>query len=540
MDRGAGRGVDSDTRADTWHRRAIGPAGVLLITLVLAAAVVPLGVAAQSASVSITVEGDTVESGGQVTVTKDPQIGVDLEADAAIETVVLRVNGDTVETYAPDEATASLSPVLDLVDGDNEVTVIMETESDEVVSRTITVTKDDRAPFIRFTAPFETGHHRDVIPNATTVNGTYVTVSGEIHDASTVTHVTITREFTYSHGNVPFFSKDRWDIESPGGSFAQPIFLGDGSNTVKVRVEDSLGYGREYNVNVTVNDTTKPTVDFQLPDESYGSTVPLDGQVDDNSQLDAVSVEVGDHFGPVNVFDGVDAKPERNARSVRLSETVELREGENLVVVTATDLSGNTVEANHTVVYTRSVTPNLRFYRDETAVDGDGTVAVRGIVEDGEITGVTLESVSTDSGEVVDFVRVYDGSIVRQEVEFDETLQLGDGETRVVARYTDSADEEHRRSFLVDRATGTIRWVEPEPAAADSGNESTDGTANESDDGSGDGSSAGGSDAATTTAPPSDDGMMSALPLPGFTGVTAAIAMGVIALLAAVGRRRTD
>lgn len=527
-------GPRSDRARRSRHRRSAVVGALLLGLLLVVAAVLPAGVAAQSASISVTVDGTPVESGGKTTVTADPTVGVDVAADATIESVIVRVNGDTVETYEPGATTFSGSADVALVDGENELSVVVQTE-DGVNSQRVTVTRDDHGPFVRFTSPFETDHYRQVVPNTTTLNNSSVTLAGVLHDASGVSRVTIEREYQYSHANEQFQANARWDLEDPPDAFSQGIFLGLGANDVTVRVVDTFGQSREYHTRLNVTDSVDPTVHFDLPNETHGSTLDLDGEVTDNTQLDDVSVKVAGFGGVQGGFDGIDKEPDPSAARIPLSGTLALQPGENTIVVTATDVAGNTVEAEKTVVYTRSVVPNVRLDEEATTVGTDGTVHVEGVAEDGEITRLTIDAVDADTEEVVDLARVYTGGDVEETVPISTSLDLADGRTRVVVRVTDSNDAEHQTSFLVD-ASGAIRWEEPDAGDGPAANASTGGNetaGNESDAGD-----AGGSTAPTTTTPPPDGGMLGALPLPGFTGVTAAAALAVVAVLAAVVRRR--
>ena len=537
MDRRDGRRAVGDPRADRRPRRSAARTVVLLLALVVvAAAAVPLGVAAQSASIAISVDGTPVEAGGETTVTVDPTVGFEVSADSAIESVIVRVNGDTLATYEPNASTLERSLDVELVDGENEVSVVVQT-ADGVSSQRVTVLKDDQAPFVRFTSPFETGHYRQIVPNTTKVNQSNPKIAGELHDLSDITRITVTRRYQYSHANKQYQSNARWDIEDPSDSFTQQIFLGVGTNEVSVLVVDEFDQSREYTTQVNVTDTQAPDVRFDLEDTVHGSTLELDGAVTDNGQLDTISAKV-EGYGSVNgLFNGVDKEPDESATRVPLSGTLKLQPGENTVVVTATDVAGNTVEVNHTVVYTHSVAPNIRLFEDSTTVEAGNTVHLEGVVEDGEVTAVTIDAVDADSGDVVDLARVYTGPEQTGTVTIEESLDLADGRTRIVVRATDTNDDEHQASFLVD-ATGAIVWEEPEEDDPGTGNESDGGDAsagNESSTGGADGGSA----PATTTAPPADGGMMSALPLPGFTGVTAAIALAVVAVLGLVARRRS-
>ena len=514
--------------------------GVLVVCLAVSAALVGPGVVrAQSASISISVNDAAVSPGGTTQVSTDPRVGVSVTADQAIATVVLRVNGNTIGTFEPGAATFSHSEVPDLNDGSNEFTVVAKTADGSVASQKIVLTKDDRAPFIRFTSPFETSYYRDVVPNRTTVNDSYVTVSGELHDATGVEHITIKRKYPYTHANVRHVSDARWDLSNPSGTFSKRIFLGNGTNEVSIRVEDVLGHSRQYDTEFVVTDDQKPQIDLTLPKTTHRSTLELSGEVSDNVQVDSVTTGVKGVIAAKSLFDGINDQPDESAVRVRLDGSVRLRPGVNNVTVTATDLAGNTVTDYQKVDYEPTVVPVVEFDREATRFTPNGTLQVSGVVTDGKIRQVTVESDDATSGDVVDLAQVYAGPDVTNEVSFSNALALADGRTRIVVRATDSNGDEHKFSFFADPTTKTIDWGQDTSTGsgtqADNGTPTASGTGNETATPTATPTPAKASKPTTTSA---DSGPLSSITsLPGFTGVTAVAALAVVAALAILRRR---
>lgn len=465
--------------------------GVVLVMLlpVIGLLTAPVG-GAEPVSIELTVNDEAASDGEQVLVTSNPHVGMDVSANATIRTVTLRLNGDTVETFEVDSTTFSETYIPELEDGRNEFRVIVDT-ADGVGSRTLTLTKDDRGPFVRFTSPFTTSHHREVVPGSTQVGDSYVTLSGELVDTAGVSHMTITREFTYTHANTEHFAEDRWDIEDPGDAFSQEIFLGSGSNDIRVTVEDHLGQSRTYDFELDVVDEERPAVSLDLPNRTRDDQLQITGTASDNVQVDTVSVHVPGVVSSKHLFDGIDKEPDESAVSVALSGMVTLRPGENPIEVTATDFAGNSVTVTETVVLDTSIEPEVRIDREGTRFESGQQLHVSAVVEYGEISRVTLEAIDVATEEPVDFATIYSGSAVRHTVAIDRSVDLADGRTRLVIRATDSSGTEHQSAFEVDPSTGTLPW----------GQASTD-----------DGTDGGSADREETATPTETDGGDSATP----------------------------
>lgn len=474
---------------------------VVVFLLMVSISAVPTTVDAASPSISLTVNDRSVDGGEEVRVESAPRVRIEVTADAVIETVVVRVDGATEKTYSPGADSFSETLVPELEDGQNQLKVIVKDANGNVETVTITITKDDRGPFVRFTGPFETKGKRSPIPEAADVEDGYVTISGELFDASGVKRIKITRRFEYEFANDVRVAVETYRIRDPGSTFSQEVFLGSGTNRITIQLTDRMGHKRTYETELNVIDSTKPTIDVTLPEQTQAAKVTLEGSARDNVQLDSVKITGQQGSLSKTILTGLGPKPDESRVSVPLETRISLREGDNTITVEATDLAGNTVTESFNVFYERTIAPQIEFKNEGTEFTADGKISVSGVVKNGEITAVTVETIEESSGETVDLVPVYTGSDVKSSVVVTESLETAAGETRVVLRATDSNGEEHLKSCLVDPATETTCFdMESTPTPTPT---------TTTQDGTSDGSTPGGSDGSTptqTATPPSTTG----------------------------------
>ena len=433
----------------------------LVVCLLVGAA--PLAVAASEPTLSVAVDGTTMASGDELVVPENPTLTVNASAaaGATVERVVVRVDDRTVRSWSPGTETVSKRFTLDLPNEPQPVQVVVTDAAGRVTSTEVTVERDQVAPFIGFAEPFETGPFGSP-PDEMTVSDSRVTLAGNLTDAVGVRFVRITREH---HVEEPFgyrvVSRTR-TIRDPGESFTHELALGPGENTVRVVVQDRFGNSRNYQLELVVSDATDPTLSFdEMPGRTSSSTVFLNGTATDNVQVDTVSYAVFDQVGrrSIVVGQGREIDPERNR--LAFSRAVELRPGPNRIVVWATDTSGNEVQELVVVDSVRNVVPTLSLDADRTHRTGDGTLHAYGAVRDGRVTSVSVETVD-ETGSVVDFEQVYDGTDVWNDIAFDEELTLaGTGETTVVVRAVDVDDTEHVTSYVVPGQSADAGGDEP-------------------------------------------------------------------------------
>lgn len=433
--------------------RPSGP--VLLALLVLASTATAGSVGAASApSIAMTLGGSTVGDGDQIILGSDPVLQLNVSADAALETVVVRVDGGTVHSASPDARTYHVELPLDLPTGDSDVKVIAKDTAGGVTSSTVHVLKDNRRPVVHFSAPFETTGGDP--PDNTTVTDGYVTVAGEIVDHTAVSRVVITRRNIYRFAGREEVDRKVYRITDPGESFSQRVFLGNQSNDLTVKLTDAMGNQRVYETTIEFNDSEAPTVTLdEIPQQPPAPVIELDGMVEDNGQLDVVTLTVEGQFQDLTLLSPVGPEPDETRTAFDIERTVDLTEGTHDVIVTARDLAGNEASYETAVIYEETIVPRITVDRDATGFEGDGSIAVRGAVEHGKVTAVSVETIAAGSGETADIVQVYSGDVT-ESVPVDATLSTADGRTTVVVRATDSEGNEHTETFLVDPATETL------------------------------------------------------------------------------------
>lgn len=512
-----------------------------LAIVVLAGALA--GVAAGQPSVSVSVDGDEVSDGATVETKTDPELDISVDANETLELIEVRVDGETREQYTPDSESFSETLTLDLDDGERNVEVVANAK--QTTTLQVTILKDNGRPFIEYTNPFETPGQGPP-PATTTVSDAQVDLAGELIDDTGVETIDIERSFQYRYATQET-SREFYTVEDPGDSFSQELFLGDGENEIVATYTDELGNLRRHEFSLIVQDNTDPTIDLSVPDETTTSELDIEGSVSDNVKVQTVSVVANQNTQ--TVVTERSPEPNRDRLAVDLETSVSLSEGENTITVEATDNSDNTVVQEFDVVYNRQIVPDMIIDCEETGFEG-GQVAVQASVERGEITGVRLETVGTESEEIVDITNIYSGEQT-DEVAVEETLGVAAGETRVRLTATDSQGDQHTQSFLVNPVTGgmflngnagcdpavpsTVTPTEtqppsPTPTASVSG-DATDGSQATADGGASDAGSAteDSPQADENTAQP-DDGETDGGSGPGFTVVLSLVALLIVAL----------
>jgi hypothetical protein len=192
-------------------------------------------------------------------------------------------------------------------------------------------------------------------------------------------------------------------------------------------------------------------------------------------------------------------------------------------------MAGNTVEKEYNVVYDPDAAPRVTIDEDRTSVDGD-SVTVRGRVDSGRITGVSIEAVDTDSGETVDLARVHSSDQPTNRVDIEQQLSLADGPTEIRVLVTDAEGEQHETVFFVDPESGSIT-TEESAAEGDSGDDGGATTSTEATAGGGQSQDDGGSDdgGGQDDAGGGGSGPVD-MNVPGFTPLTALLAIVLVAL----------
>ncbi|WP_338741370.1 hypothetical protein [Haloplanus salilacus] len=421
--------------------------------------------------ITVSVDGSTVADGDDTLVESDPTVDVSVEADDRISVVSVRVDGTTRSQYTPNATSFEESFDLALRSGEHTLDVVVEAGG-TTTTHSITVTKDDQRPYVRYTSPFETELYAPP-PEVVTVNTSRITLAGNFSDVSGVTHLRILRTTTYAVGTATRTDRDVYEQSELNGSFEQSIFLGVGRNNVTAWYYDELGHPRIHRLDITVEDTAPPTLSNLTAVRTSPSELRIHGNATDNGQIRSVTLRSEDGPDSAYLVDPSLEKPDPTRRSVTFGTNVSLSPGVTAVVVNATDTAGNSVE--RTVTVRRNVDPELSLDPDATRFENASSVAVSGRATDGEVVSATVETVDPSSGEVIDIASLHDGAVTT-DLRFDRRLDAPDGRNVTVRlRVIDSAGTEHvtslDRTLVVETATpaSTPRpTATPNPSTASS------------------------------------------------------------------------
>lgn len=399
-----------------------------------------VGTADAATEVSVTVGEQDLATETPITVTDQPRARIKVTGDAPVEAVSVRVNGTTQHVLDPDGASVSRRVDLDLEQGPNRVTVVVEADSVQTASGVVRL--DTTRPRIAYTSPFSTSRLA-APPDRTTVDGANVTLAGDLSDVSRVKRVRVEWVYTYRFAGQSRRSARTYRLDDPGERFAQPLLLGLGENEVTVTAVDVHGHTRTHTFTLDVDDTERPRIELETVERDENGTVRLAGRVTDNVKLDALAVSTSDASGERFLVNPTDLEPESSRTSRSFATTVSVGSRTDQVLLRATDVAGNTRELRVPVDYTDQVEPTITIDAAGTRFDDD-TVTVQAAVHDGEITSVQVETVGP-TGQPVDLETVHSGSTTDR-VAVATELAAADGETTVRIRVRDTSGAEQVRA----------------------------------------------------------------------------------------------
>jgi len=421
-------------------RRTRGRVVVAVIALVVVSGLAPTVAAAPS--LSVTVDRTAVDDGGTVTITDDPLIGIEASGDGTIASVELRVDGETRRTFEPDAESFSDTIDLDLDDGEHEVTVVAEGSG--TTRRTVTIRKDSDGPRVSYTSPFTT--ERTGPAGTVTIEEADTTIAGDLFDQSGVEMVRIERNYEWKFAGQRRRDRTTYRIEDPGENFSRPLLFGLGENEMRVEVIDVHGQRSTHDFTVEVVDGTRPSISLDRFERS-GNTLEVAGVVSDNVKLESLSVRAAS--GQKSVLTETSREPNRERITADFEFSTRVTDGTEEITLVATDVAGNTREWTVPLDYRGHLVPTISIDREATRVDGDA-VAVSGLVADGQVTRVVVETVGPD-GSTVSTATVYEGEATGR-VPVSARLGSAGGETTVVVRAVDADGREHEETLTL--ATG--------------------------------------------------------------------------------------
>jgi hypothetical protein len=425
-----------------------------VIALVVVAGFAPAAAAAPN--LTVTVDGTTVEDGGTVTVTDDPLIGIEASGDGTIVSVELRVDGETRRTFQPDAESFSDTIDLDLDDGDHELTVVAAGSG--TTRQTVTVRKDSDGPRVSYTSPFTT--ERTGPTGTVTIEEADTTIAGELFDRSGVEMVRIERNYEWMFAGQTRRDRTTHRIADPGDNFSRPLLFGLGENEMRVEVIDVHGQRSTHDFTVEVVDGTRPSIDLDRFERS-GNTLEVAGVVSDNVKVESLSVRAAS--GEKSVLTETSREPNRERLTTEFEFSARVTDGTEEITLVATDVAGNTREWDVPLDYRGHIVPTVSIDEGATRVDGDG-VAVSGLVADGRVTRVVVETVGPD-GTTVSTATIHEGEATDR-VPVRARLGSADGDTTVVVRAVDADGRTHEATLTLATGGGSTTEAPSTPAEA--------------------------------------------------------------------------
>jgi PGF-CTERM protein len=514
---------------------------IFTVVLLVVAGAGPGLVAADTPSVTLSVDGERAPDGEEFVVTQNPDLSIEASAAESIESVVVRINGESARTFSPGSTSFSRTFVAQVEDNErNSVQVIVRDSAGGVQSRQLTITKDGVGPFVGFESPFES-ELGSRPPERASASQSRVQFTGTFEDLSGVQTLSIERRHVYTAVNERRVKTSNQQIQNPGSSFDTEVFMGYGRNVVEIRMIDELRNSRSYTIEFDVEDRTAPDLSVrETPTEVRRGSLTLSGTASDNVQVDEVVYSVEGKVDSATVIssEGDAANPDR--QSMRFEQEIPLNPGENVVRVTARDVAGRTSTVRRVVTFNDTIVPVMSL--EPTAVES-GTVRFTGYVHQGSFQRVSVETVDPETNETLDFRQVYDGEPTGENVTFDEQMAaVDDGQTRVVLRVVDRDGDEYVRAATVrpdtDDTDDTDDGADTPTPGADDESGADEGEGNADSSGS-DGAGSGG-DGADGAGGEGGSGGAGSTPtvIPGFGVGHALVALLTVGFL--LFRRRTD
>lgn len=413
---------------------------VALIVILLATPLVPT--AAAQATVDVTIDGTAVEDGDSVTVTDDPVVDIDIEANESIQSVAVRVDGDSRRTFEPGKRTFSERVTLDLDDGEHTVTVVAEAVD---LRLSATVRKDSNSPKITYTSPFESAGYPS--NGEVTITRGNTTLAADLVDRSNVSEVRIEREYEWTFAGGGDRDREVHRIENPGDNVSQPILFGLGENDLKFEAIDEHGQRRTHDITVRVIDDHEPAIDLDRFERSANGELTVAGTVSDEVKVNSLKYQFEGTGQTYFVLNPTSKEPTRERLDAGFEFTADPPEDAESIVLVATDVAGNTREWEVPFDYRGHLEPTITMDREATGVQGD-RIAFAGEVSDSRISRVVVDSIAPN-GETIDRLTIHEGSET-ESVPFRGRIGGASGSTTLVVRVTDVRGGTHREAFEID------------------------------------------------------------------------------------------
>lgn len=452
------------------------PPHVLVLCFVCCFALITAGVGveavtAEETTINTTIDGDRLVQDGEITVLEDPTANISVTSETSIDLVEIRIDGEIRHSYRPNSTAFTQTIPLELNPNENTVEVIAQ--SDSITSVETTVTKNTAAPRIRYTSPFSTSV-KGGPSNETNLSTGQLTLAGNLHTVSEVKRIRIERTHISGESkNGSQIDRKLYRIQNPGDSFSQDLLLGNGTNEIVAEYTDTNGRTNTDRFRLTVTDATDPTVDLEIPNNSYTDSARIRGTVRDETKLSRIEVNRTSNNASQVLLLSSDDKPDRNKLTYEIDTTVELynENDDNEFRLVAEDAAGNIQNQTFSIEYDPE--PKVIITESQTNKTAN-TVRIAGNISESKIDRVTLETINTRSGERLDLARVYEAGTPTTTVEFDQTLRAVSDET-VVQLLVEYEYGQQTRTIIP-----TVRTQQDDTEDENNASNATSVTANES------------------------------------------------------------
>ncbi|SEA17444.1 hypothetical protein SAMN04488065_2076 [Haloplanus vescus] len=433
--------------------------GVVLVTILVllgtlaVTAFAPTAVA--QSTVNITIDGSTVQDGNRVVVTDDPEVDIELDANESIETVAVRVGGETRRTFEPESSSFSERITLDLDDGEYEVSVVAESIG---VQRTTTVIKDSDGPEVTYTSPFESvGYPSN---GEVTLTRADTTLAAELSDQNNVSKVRIERKYEWLFAGKRDQVRQTYRIKNPGTNITQPILFGLGENELQVEVIDEYGQRTIHDITVSVVDSQRPSIDLDRFERSENGELTVAGTVSDGVKVNSLSYRLESTSQTVRILNPTTKEPTRDRVNTDFEFATETPTGATAIILVATDVAGNTRQWKIPFDYQGHLEPTITIDEAATHVSGDSLV-FEGKVNDTRARKVVVKSTTAD-GETVRTITVHEGETADR-IPFRGRIDAAAGQTRLIVEVTDIEGGVHRESMMFETNVASSPSAATEP-----------------------------------------------------------------------------
>jgi hypothetical protein len=193
------------------------------------------------------------------------------------------------------------------------------------------------------------------LANGSNTNKTTLNISGTATDAGGLQSVTVNNQVV---------------TVNPDGSFSAALSLVAGANTVTVIATDKAG-NQQSDIRTITYDATAPVLTVTTPADnsiSAQSFVTLTGTISENST--------------VTVTDNSGSPQSASINGSNFTTTVNLVPGVNTLVITATDLAGNSSNAKRTVTYEGGNLTLAVTYPSQDITTSRSTLLLKGTIAD--------------------------------------------------------------------------------------------------------------------------------------------------------------